>query len=334
MTIKQTKSGKYTTVVDVGADQTGKRRKKRFTAASRSELKKMVAEYKAERHIYFNSALFADCLERYIDAREGLRSPATIHGYKSIQRHLLRAFPAFCGTAVDRIGDREAQGIVSALQAEGYTPKTIRNWVGLINAVLIEERQSPVKVVMPARVSTDRPIPSKGEILKILCLLHHHPLEVPFRLAIMGLRRGEICALTLEDLDGDILHIHRAAVVDDDGFIEVKDTPKTDASNRYIQLPPDLVGLIHERGFCPYSLTQLSTAFRVFLRHYKFPPYRLHDCRHFFASYCHSIGVPEADILAGGGWKTSNVMRRVYRHSMAKNAASAAAASVFSRRNL
>ena len=27
-----------------------------------------------------------------------------------------------------------------------------------------------------------------------------------------------------------------------------------------------------------------------------FPPYRLHDCRYFFASYCHAEGVNEANI--------------------------------------
>lgn len=332
MKITKTKSG-YTTVVDVGADQNGVRKKKRFTAASRSELKQAVTMFKAERHIYFNSMLFADCLERYINEREGIRSPSTIHGYRSVQRAINDKYPAFCGLPVDRITDRDVQVVVSSLKRDGYSPKTIRNWIGLINAVLIAERQSPVKVAVPARVTTDRPIPTKGEITMMLCLMHNHPLEVPFRLALMGLRRGEICALTLDDLDDDdVLHIHRSAVISDDYHVEIKDSPKTDASNRYIQLPKDLADQIREKGITSYYPNSLTISFQRFLRRYKFPPYRLHDCRHFFASYCHSIGIPEADILAGGGWKTSNVMRQVYRHSLAANEASKAIASVFSRR--
>ena len=332
MKITQTKSGKYTAVVDVGVDQDGKRIKKRFTAETRPDLRQAVIDFKAERRRYFVSTAFRDCLTRYIDARDGLLSPSTLHGYKSVQRSLEASYPAFMALSVGKISDRDVQGVVAALNREEYSPKTVRNWVGLINAVLIEERQAPARVTVPARVSSDRPIPSKGEITMMLCLMHNHPLEIPFRLALMGLRRGEICALTLSDLDGDVLHIHRAAVADDEGYISIKDSPKTDASNRFIQLPHDLAERIRSEGFCPYTLHQLSTAFRGFLKRYKFPPYRLHDCRHFFASYCHSIGVPEADILAGGGWKTSHVMRQVYRHSLAQNAASAAAASVFSRR--
>lgn len=333
MKIDKTKKGRYTCVVDVGADETGKRRKKRFTADSRADLRQMVTVYKAERRHYFNSNLFADCLARYIDAREGLLSPSTIHGYKSVQRSIESRFPAFCGVPVDRIQDKDVQNIVAALNKDGYAPKTLRNWVGLINAVLSEERMPPVKVTVPARVSADRPIPSKGEITMMLCLMHHHPLEIPFRLALMGLRRGEICALTLDDLDDEgVLHIHRSAVITDDYHVEIKDSPKTDASNRYIQLPKDLADQIRREGVPSYYPNSLTIAFQRFLHRYKFPPYRLHDCRHFFASYCHSIGIPEADILAGGGWKTPNVMRRVYRHALAQNAASQAAADVFSRR--
>ena len=87
--------------------------------------------------------------------------------------------------------------------------------------------------------------------------------------------------------------------------------------------------LIRERGVPTYHPSTLTNQFHDFLVRYKFPPYRLHDCRHFFASYCHSIGIPEADILAGGGWKTANVMKAVYRHSMARNRASAAINNLF-----
>lgn len=332
MKIDRTKTGKYTCVVDVGTDADGKRRKKRFTADSRADLRQMVTQYKAQKRHRINSTLFSDCLRRYLEAREGILSPSTMHGYKSVQRSLESRFPAFCGVPVDRIEDKDVQNIIGALNADGYSPKTLRNWLGLINAVLTAEHQPPARVALPARVSTDRPIPSKGEITMMLCLMHRHPLEVPFRLALMGLRRGEICALTLDDLDDDdVLHIHRSAVIADDYHVEVKDSPKTDASNRYIQLPPDLADLIRAKGITSYYPNSLTISFQRFLKRYKFPPYRLHDCRHFFASYCHSIGIPEADILAGGGWKTSNVMRRVYRHSLAANKASAAIASVFSR---
>ena len=322
MKIYRTKTNKYTCVADVGTDADGKRRKKRFTADSRADLRQMVTQYKAAKHIYFNSALFGDCLRRYIDARDGLVSPSTVRGYRTIERGLTDRYPALLARPVDALTDKDVQPVINALYREGRTPKTLRNWLSLINAVLIAERQTPVKPVMPAKVITDRPIPSIDEIQEMLRLMDGSRLEVPFRLALFGLRRGEICALTPDDLDErNVLHIHRSAVAQDGGSIIVKDTPKTDASNRYVQLPEALAEMLRERGFYYYSLNGLTVAYSKFCRRHGFPPYRFHDCRHFFASYCHRIGVPEADILAGGGWKTSNIMRQVYRHSMARNAA-------------
>jgi integrase len=164
----------------------------------------------------------------------------------------------------------------------------------------------------------------------LLCLLHNHPLEIPFHLAILGLRRGEICALELSDLsDDDILHVHKSRVPIYGGGTKVNLSAKTDTSNRFVAIPHDIAEKIRGQGYVTnYSTNGLTGALRKYLRKYKFPPYRLHDCRHFFASYCHAHGVPEADILAGGGWKTANVMRSVYRHSMAKNKAGAAIMSL------
>ena len=38
--------------------------------------------------------------------------------------------------------------------------------------------------------------------------------------------------------------------------------------------------------------------------------------RHYCASYLHSQGIPDAYIMARGGWATPHVMNKVYRHAM------------------
>lgn len=328
MKITQTKKG-YTAVVYIGKDNEGKARSRRFTASSKAELKQMVVEYKAKRKVSLADDTFAGCLERYISARDGLKSPATIKAYRSIQRGLLTRFPAFCGTKIDRLTDRDAQEIVTGMSNKSW--KTIQLWISLINCVMITERLPAFRVILPQKKIIDPAIPTIGEVKMILCLLHGHKLEIPFQLAIMGLRRGEICAVRASDLDGDVLHIQRAAVVRDGGGTVINNVPKTAASNRYVQLPHDLAEQLRMKGRATdYNIDALTRAFRFFLTKYRFPNYHLHDCRHFFASYCHSIGVPEADILAGGGWKTATVMRSVYRHSMSKNRASKAIGAIMS----
>ena len=44
--------------------------------------------------------------------------------------------------------------------------------------------------------------------------------------------------------------------------------------------------------------------------------FRFHDLRHYYVSIAHALGVPDAYIMAMGGWKTDNVMHRVYRDTL------------------
>lgn len=323
MKITKTKKGQFTTVIGAGKDRDGRFRTKRFTADTRQKLMEEIAKYQASSFDHDNHRTFSDALDAYLTAREPHRSPATIRGYKIIERGLKTHYSAFLTKETARIRDEDVQSLIDSMFRQGYSRKTIKNWLGLINSVLIAEKHPSAKVIMPQKQIIDRQIPTETEIRMMLCLLHGKRLEIPFQLAILGLRRSEICALTLSDLDrDDVLHIHSATVMDDDGIYQTKDAPKNDTSNRFVKLPHQLAEAIRRQGFvCDYPPNYLTQAYSRFLARYKFPSFRLHDCRHFFASYCHSMGVPEADILAAGGWKTSNIMRSVYRHSMAKNRA-------------
>jgi integrase len=329
MKITKTRKGKYTTVVRLDESRT-----KRITADTRQELTALVADALSSARIATESKQFGDALNRYIDARKPYKSVSTLRAYKSIGRTLESKYGAFNALSVDRITDADGQKLVYQMQRDGYSTKTLKNVTGLINSVLIECKRPPLKLMLPREPVPDRPVYSEGEVRMLLCLLHGHPLEVPFQLAILGLRRGEICALTLSDLSqDDVLHVHRSAVLEDGGGVVVNEIPKNTTSDRYVALSPDLAALIRKQGYItkcnPNSLTDM---YRTFLARYKFPPYRLHDCRHFFASYCHAKGIPEADILSAGGWKTPNIMRSVYRHSMAQSSASDAIKSLFAAR--
>ena len=322
MKITKTKTGKYTAVVSIGKDQTGKQHTKRFTADSRQELKDTVTEYKSAHKVYKESHVFSDALQRYIDARRPHRSPSTIRGYVSIQETLKTQHGAFCALSTGDIHDKDLQKVVDSMRLSGKSEKTIRNVIGLIGAVLTEDGFQRPRLILPARKVQDNPIPSIGEIRMILCLAHGTRLEIPLQLSLLGMRRGEVCALDPSDIDQyGVAHICKSMVYSDDDVWIVNDVPKTSASNRFVQLPPWVAERIRTHGITSMTPNAYTWAFRRFLDKYKFPPYRLHDCRHFFASYCHAQGVSEADILAAGGWRTGNIMRRVYRHAMSKNAA-------------
>lgn len=334
MKITKTKRGKFTAVVHVGSDQSGKPVKKRFTADSRPELTQIVSDYLSQHRVLVESHLFRDALERYIAVRTPYKSPSTIRGYKSIQNVLNAEFAPFCSISTASVTSADVQKVIDGMKASGCSPKTIKNRVGLISSVLISEGLPAPKVQTPRIPLPDRKIYTQGEVKMIMCLLHGHKLEIPFQLAILGLRRSEICALDLSDLDrDDVLHVHKSVVAVPGGGFQINQVPKTDTSNRFIQLPHHLAEQIRRQGcVSPYKLSSIDRAYRRFLTEYRFPDYRLHDCRHFFASYCHACGIADADILAAGGWKTPHVMQKVYRHSMAQNSASSAVTSLISAR--
>ena len=322
MKITKNKRGMYTTVIYAGKDVSGKPHSKRFSSNSKEELRQAVRDYQSSHTIVTESIAFSAALSRYISVREPHKSPTTIKSYKSIERTMKVRYESFCALSTDRIADRDVQRIVDDCRCRDLSDKTMRNWVGLINAVLVESGRRRTRPIMPARKVYDAIVPSEGEVRMILCLLHGHRLEAAVMLALYGLRRGEICALTSDDVTAEnLVHVHRAAVMADGGAVTVSDVPKTQTSNRYVPVNPYLADRIRSWKTNPYALNQLTDRWSEFLSRYRFPPYRFPDLRHFFASFAHARGVSDADILAAGGWKTSNVMQTVYRQSMNKNRA-------------
>lgn len=136
-------------------------------------------------------------------------------------------------------------------------------------------------------------------------------------LGVFGCRRGEICSLTIDDLNGNELRIHRCMVLNKDNKWEVKENPKTDASNRTIILPDNLVDEINRKGYIyKYHPNALNKAIHRYQKSLGIPQFKFHALRSYFASYAHSIGIPESDILSLGGWASPSVMKSVYRKSM------------------
>ena len=140
--------------------------------------------------------------------------------------------------------------------------------------------------------------------------------EIPLVLACYGLRRSEICALTLKDLDGDTIRINKAKVLDEDGSWTMK-TTKTTASTREIIIPDEIAEKIRRKGYIyngyPNSIIRFLKNTEDALGIPRFP---LHKLRHYFASKMSAMNIPEADIMRMGGWETDYVMKGVYRHVM------------------
>ena len=321
MKIRRLPSGKYNTRIEITPEGSSKRIWKSITGPDRATVRKLAAEFKSRDDKEVAPTL-VDALDRYLNAKKAVLSPYTVKGYKNIIEKVKAADMA--NLSAD-MGRPEAQKLVSAFS--DMSQKTIRNRMGLISAAVRFAGYNMPPVTYPQKKKVETHIPTEAEMQKVMDAAAGTDLEIPIALGMMGLRRGEICALQLSDLRGTTLHIHQAAV-DIGGKVTIK-APKTYDSDRYVTIPFALANKIRKQGYVTHlSPEQLSYHFINFLKKQDVEHFRFHDLRHFFASYCHNVlKLSDAQIQQLGGWKTDHVMKRVYIQSMQEDKAAKKAAN-------
>ena len=260
---------------------------------------------------------FEQCAISYIESKSNVLSPKTYKEYY----HILNAnIPVdFKKKKIELIKQQDIQLLINEYAAT-HAPKTTRNVHGFISAVLGQFRPNmAIHTTLPQKRQNEPYTPSEEDIRRLLdASKDDHPNHIVFQLGVMGLRRSEILALTLDDIDYETntLTINKAKVQNRDLEWVIKPT-KTTAGTRKIYIPTVLAEEIREQGYV-YNRhpAQILAALIRYQKKLELPHFRFHDLRHFFASYAHSSGISDADIMASGGWKSDFVMRQVYRHEM------------------
>ena len=257
---------------------------------------------------------FFVCVDTYINSKVNILSPSTIVSYKMILRHM----PSWLNMPISKLTQIDIQNAVNEY-ATNHSPKSVKNYHGLISAVIKMYRPNLVlRTTLPKGKEKEVRVPSHDEISMILKQVEGTEYHIPFQLGCLGMRRGEILALSLNDLDGDCLTIDKAKVISLDGGFEIKNLPKTVSSVRKIYIPDKLAEEIRQKGYIYNgSPGQILKALHRTQDKLGLPRSRFHDLRHYFVSYAHSLGWADADIIAITGHKTDEIAKRVYRHSMA-----------------
>lgn len=296
---KMYKGNTYTVVFDYKPTQ------KEAMRAMAAELDKV--------HVKSETMTFRVAAQKYIDSKKNVLSPSTIRGYSGIIRQIS---DVFLGSNIYDITALDVQSEINRM-AENCSPKTVRNHHGFISAVLGTFRPDlKLNTTLPQKLKTDPYIPSDDDVRRILEYANGTEFEIPIILACYGMRRSEICALTLDDLSGDILSITKAKVQNENLEWVIK-TTKTTASTREIVIPLEVADKIREKGYVykgyPGEITKFLTATQKKLG---IPLFSVHKLRHYFASKMSAMNIPEEDIMRFGGWETDYVMKGVYRHAM------------------
>ena len=257
-----------------------------------------------------NKGCFELYAKKYIETKRNVLSPSTAGGYQKIIRSLSKEFKA------KRLFDIDVQDIQAEVNryAEDHAPKSVANFYGFISAVFkLYRPRFNTTVKIPQKKKYQGYVPSEEEVRMILDASIGSPYHIGFQLSVLGMRRSEISAATIEDLHGNLLTINKDRIYDENNHLMIRDNTKTVESTREIYLPDALVEEIHQAGTIydrtPPMLVKTLHKYQDMLG---IPRFRLHDMRVFFVSYAHSIGIPDLYIQKAGGWKSDFIMKNTY----------------------
>lgn len=264
--------------------------------------------------------------KKFISVKGNVLSPTTKSDYSTNAR-LLPEWLAKMDIA--EIDSYVMQKYINEISAR-LAPKTVRNKYGFVVAVIhLFIPDAKYHVTLPQKIHKEEYIPSVEDVRALFEYAKDSEYYVALRLEAMSLRRSELLALTVDDLNGDEITINKAYVKGENGFV-IKPNPKNDPSNRTITIPHDLAERIREQGYVyKYTPNGIDKYLRKTLPKLGIPVFSPHKLRHFFASYSHELGYSDAVIQSVGGWKTDHVMKSVYRHAMNKDQAKKSIASDF-----
>ncbi len=291
----------------------GNRINKSFTAKTKKEAEIMAMEWQVKMEEYnADLPILASAYERYIASKEKVLSPSTIRSYKQMSRTTMQSIMQ---VKIDRITHEQIQRSVNEYAAS-HSPKSVANAYGLFTAVMdmfCPDFRPHAK--LPSRTKTDIYIPTNENIKKILNA-SSGDLHIAIMLgAFAGMRRGEICALTSDDIIGNKIKIDKALSIDSDGIFQNK-PPKTFSGYRYIEIPDFIKNATEDKIGKIITITPdaISCAFRKLVTKLDMPHFRFHDLRHFYVSHLFDLGLPEKYIIAQVGHSSSKITKAVYDH--------------------
>lgn len=291
-----------------------------------------------------NGITFSAYAKHFIDHQHGLEHKRkTIEGYESIlSYHLL---PYFKNKRIRSITTIDVNIFFDSLAKEGLAVKTKRNIRNVLNGIMVLAVQENVigfnpltKIPVFRETKKENRRALTGE--EVHQLLHAldayyekkknyksvNMLIYPYvYLAIYtGARRGELCALTWDDIDAEKCTVSINKSINEHLDIEV---PKTTNAYRVNVIPKDVMAkllpfkdskcnkVFHTCTGEYIKPSNIARAFRNILKFGSLPHIRLHELRHTLATLALQAGVPITDISKQLGHASISTTLDFYSHA-------------------
>lgn len=297
---------------------------KSFTADTKKDAEQLALEYKLSseqerKEVKASGLPLTKAIDEYISAKDAILSPATIRGYRVVQNN---RFQSLMQIRVNSISFTMLQKAVNE-EAKTCSPKTIRNAVGLLYAVLKFHGVEMQPVALPQKIEKEKQIYTEEELRKLFDVVRGTELEIVVLLACwLGMRRSEILGLKWEnvDLEKKSLLVSSALVLNENNEYVEKGT-KTEKSRRRLTLPGYIVGVLSNlpRGgarVVPTSPQTIRNRLVAATEKAGIPFYGLHALRHMNASIMLSLNTPDKYAMERGGWSSDKTMKQIYQHTM------------------
>ncbi len=312
---KQLPSGAYRVQASITVD--GQKIVRSFTAETARKAEALALQWQEltkEENKPENITL-RQAFDRYIESKENVLSPGTVREYK---RSAERDLQSIMNVRLAFLTQEKIQSAIN-FEAATHSPKTIRNMHGLLSSVLsMFAPNITLHTTLPQKKPTNMYIPDDDDIKKLMSAVQDTRLEIPVLLAAFGpMRRGEICALTSDDIKNNTIIVNKSLVQNKYGEWVVK-APKTVSSYRSIDYPDFVIERIKniDGKITDMTPTAITSAFAKCLKNNNIPHFRFHDLRHYAVSIMHAMNTPDKYIMARGGWRTNYTMNNVYNHAL------------------
>jgi integrase len=296
------------------------------------EAELMAAEFQATKDTHSNkkrinhgNMTLTEGIDKYIESRIILnRSPATIQEYRCTQKYGFQDMMDMQLKDFDEDILQEAINMEAQRQSQGrnkkkvISAKRLKNEWGLISAVLkkycpgleysvelppVKER---VPELLPAKTVIDI---VKGTEIELAVLLA----------AWLSFSMSEVRGLTKsKSISNNQIRIAEV-VIDVNGEHIRKDIGKNECRNRTHQIPTyikQLIDKVEGDILVPMNGRVLYHRWIKLLDENNLPHMTFHDLRHLSASIMAWLRIPDKYAQERGGWKTDQVMKRVYMQTL------------------
>lgn len=344
--IKKMSNGKYQATVYIGRDENGKVLRKYITRDGWKECRDAARELEEEvanKNLNNLSMMQMDAyMDKWFEVNKVRLAPTTRKEYKRyIDKHFK---PFFKKDKVHQVTEMNIKEYI-AEKLEYLSSTTVRKHFFTLSSIFYDalKTKSPcIGIKAPPNAPYTPYIPSEAEFQEIHDVFRKISLEDEIIVLLAGwcgLRRGEIFAIKLDDINEDegTIKIDEAVALKEKGYKFEFKQPKSVNGIRTIAVPDYLMELINVQKkilrksttegevisldkkknknilLCtqnPHSFTKKYARIRV---QEDLPPARFHDLRHYHASLLYKYNVPDqyaAERLGHDIW----VLKKIYQH--------------------